>query len=64
MASLISAQIVRQYYKNRGYEVHISREGHVTYRPADHQKNGVGCEWLEGRYVSEYIVIDGNIHLS
>jgi hypothetical protein len=42
---------VRESYKSLGYEVRITRDGHVTYRAR-------GTAWLEGRWVSEYVVID------
>lgn len=45
-----TAAEVRAYYRAQGYEVRISRdEGHVTYREP-------GGMWLEGRWVSEYVV--------
>jgi hypothetical protein len=48
---------VRAHYKALGYEVRITRDGHVTYR----KDNG---EWREGRFVSEYREIEGQIVLS
>lgn len=47
---------VRSHYKAQGYEVRIGRDGHVTFRSA-------GEAWLEGRWISEYRVIDGNVVL-
>ena len=48
---------VRNHYKDQGYEVHISREGHVEFREE-------GGEWREGRWVSEYRIIDGQVVLT
>jgi hypothetical protein len=50
---------VRDHYKAQGYEVRISRDGHVIY-----QKPDGGCIWFEGRYVSEYRIIEGQVVLS
>ena len=41
---------VRDSYKASGYDVRISRDGHVTFR-----KDGDSM-WLEGRWVEEYRV--------
>lgn len=48
---------VRKHYKRQGYKVRINREGHVEFR-----REGETM-WLEGRYVSEYRFIDGNVML-
>lgn len=41
---------VRKSYKDAGHTVRIGRDGHVTFK-----RNGEG-EWLEGRWVDEYLV--------
>lgn len=51
-----TAAEVRAHYKARGYQVRITREGHVTFR-------NVGEAWLEGRWVEEYRVVDGSVVL-
>lgn len=48
---------VRKHYKRQGYKVRINREGHVEFR-----REGETM-WLDGRYVSEYRFIDGNVVL-
>lgn len=50
-----TVQQVRSHYKSQGYDVRISRDGRVTFR-----KDGA---WLEGRNISEYSVIDGQVVL-
>lgn len=47
---------VRSHYKIQGYEVRIAKDGHVTYRKD-------GGAWLEGRWVSEYRLIDDTVVL-
>ena len=47
---------VRKHYKDQGYGAKISNDGHVEYRKD-------GGSWLEGRWVSEYRVVDGEIVL-
>jgi hypothetical protein len=54
---------VRAHYKASGYEVRITKhEGHVRYRPANRSKRETGA-WREGRYVTDYIVVDGQVVL-
>lgn len=48
---------IRTHYTDQGYEVKIDRDGHVTYR------ENADDPWLEGRWVSEYRVIDGQVVL-
>jgi len=55
MTKATAAQ-VRKHYIDQGYEVRISEDGHVEFR-----HDGA---WMEGRYVSEYRVVDGNVHLT
>ena len=50
---------VREHYKAAGYEVRIS-DGHVRFRSVYRSKTGA---WREGRYVSEYRVIDDKVML-
>lgn len=50
---------VREYYEDQGYEVEIDHYGHIRYRHIDHE----GIDWVEGRWVSEYCVIDGQVIL-
>ena len=54
--SIATAAQVRKNHKNQGYDVKISNDGHVEYRKD-------GGAWLEGRWVSEYRVVDGEIVL-
>lgn len=54
--STATAAQVRKHYKDQGYAVKISLEGRVEYRKD-------GGAWLEGRWVSEYRVVDGEIVL-
>lgn len=56
MTKATAAQ-VRKHYEDQDYEVRISDDGHVEYRRE-------GGEWLEGRWVSEYWFIDGQIVLT
>jgi hypothetical protein len=56
MVTKATTKRVRAHYKAQGYEVRIDHEGHVNIR-----KNG---PWREGRWVSEYRVIDGAIVLT
>lgn len=51
-ARTATAPEVRKHYKDGGHTVRIDREGHVEYK-----RNGDG-PWLEGRWVSEYLVDD------
>ena len=54
---------VRKHYKDLGYNVRIHKDnGHVEYRQ-DFGSGNYG-EWLEGRYVDEYRIIDGQIVLT
>lgn len=54
-----TAEQVRKYYKDQGLVVRISKDdGHVTYRYPD------AINWSEGRYVSEYRIIDGRAILT
>lgn len=48
--------LIRKHYKDQGYELEISRDGHVQFR----EPGGV---WLEGRWVSEYRIIGENVVL-
>lgn len=50
------AGLIRKHYKDQGYEVRISKDGHVTYRKD-------GAPWLEGRWVSEYRIVDNSVVL-
>jgi hypothetical protein len=53
-----TATEVRKHYKDAGHTVRINSEGHVEFK-----RNGEGS-WLEGRWVSEYLVDDENgVHL-
>lgn len=55
-----TASMVRRYYQSNGYEVRIDKRGHVEYRPADTADSG---PWLEGRWLSEYRIVEGMIVL-
>jgi hypothetical protein len=55
MTTAATTAQVRAYYKAQGYEVRISRNGRVEFR-----RDGA---WLEGRFVSEYRIIDGQVVL-
>lgn len=52
-----TAEQVRAHYEAQGCEVRIDADGHVEFRDARE-------EWLEGRWVSEYRVVDGNVVLT
>lgn len=52
MTRTATAKEVRKHYKDDGYDVRISRDGHVTYRDPDRNI------WCEGRWVEEYRVED------
>jgi hypothetical protein len=46
---------IRKLYTDQGFEVRISRDGHIEIRN--------GGEWTEGRWVEEYLTAeDGNVH--
>lgn len=47
---------VRKDYEDRGFIVRIDSEGHVEFSED-------GNDWLEGRWVSEYRIIDGQVVL-
>lgn len=49
---------IRAHYTEQGYEVKITEDGHVTYRKDS------GGKWLEGRWVSEYRLVDGSVVLT
>ena len=49
---------VRKSYEDRGFIVRIDEEDHVEFREAS------DLPWAEGRWVSEYRIIDGNVVLS
>lgn len=50
-------QQIRDHFEALGAEVHIDA-GHIEYRYD-------GGEWLEGRYVTEYVTDHrGNVHLT
>lgn len=50
---------IRDHYRAQGYEVHIQKDGHVSFRyPA------ADALWKEGRYVSEYVIVNGHVVLS
>jgi hypothetical protein len=52
-----TASDVRKLYEDQGCEVRIDREGHVEFR-----REGETI-WLEGRWVSEYRFIHGQVAL-
>jgi len=49
---------IRTHYRQHGYEVRISRDGHVRFRPANRIKQDTGS-WQEGRYIEDYIHTEG-----
>jgi hypothetical protein len=51
-----TAKQIRKYYTDQGYQVRIDAEDHIFFRRT-------GREWQEGRWVSEYRVIDGQVVL-
>lgn len=61
--AIATAAQVRAHYKAEGYEVRIGRDGRVRYRPDPDYHPGCASEWLEGRFVSEYRIVDGNVWL-
>jgi len=52
-----TAEQVRKSYEDRGFLVRLDEEGHVEFRES------ADLPWAEGRWVSEYRVIDGNVVL-
>jgi hypothetical protein len=46
---------IRKHFEQMDCEVHISRDGRVTYR---HIGTTV---WHEGRYVEEYHIVEGSV---
>lgn len=50
---------VRHFYKDQGYEVRITKDGHVSFRYPFND-----ALWKDGRFVSEYRVDDGQVHLT
>ncbi|WP_315833874.1 hypothetical protein [Bradyrhizobium prioriisuperbiae] len=52
----ITARDVREHYTAQGYEVRIGDDGHIEFRLD-------GGEWREGRYLSEYRMVDGQVVL-
>lgn len=53
-----TADQVHKSYEDRGFLVRIDQDGHVEFRASD------DLPWAEGRWVSEYRVIDGKVVLS
>jgi hypothetical protein len=46
---------VRAHFEQMDCEVHISRDGRVTYRH-------IGTtNWIEGRYIEEYHIFEGSV---
>lgn len=58
-----TAKQVREYYGSMGHEVRINGGGRVTHRPDPDRHPGASGAWLEGRWLSDYRVIDGTVHL-
>jgi len=59
MITKATAEQVRAHYLALGFEVRISKDDeHVTFRKK------YGEPWREGRYVSDYRIIDGEVVLS
>jgi Tfp pilus assembly protein FimT len=54
-----TAPEVRKYYKDQGCLVRITVDGRVSFCDKDDDQH-----WLDGRWVSEYRVIDGQVHLA
>lgn len=54
-----TAKQVREHYKAQGLQVSIQKDGHVSYRVPFGD-----ALWREGRYVSEYRIIDGQVVLT
>jgi hypothetical protein len=50
-------KLIRATYKEQGCECRISG-GHVRFRPANRSKRDTGA-WLDGRWVEDYIAVDG-----
>lgn len=46
---------VRKSYEDRGFIVRIDADGHVEFRQSD------DTPWMEGRWVSEYYVVDDTV---
>lgn len=45
---------VRDFYRRQGYQVRINKDGRVSFRLPLR-------EWMDGRWVSEYVVRDGGV---
>ena len=50
---------IRAYYVQQGYEVKITKDDHVAFRVPLRD-----ALWKDGRYVSEYCIVDGKVVLS
>jgi len=48
---------VRAHYASQGFDVRISRDGHIVFRRA-------GEAWREGRWLDEYRLVDGQVVLA
>jgi len=58
-ATKATAQEIRKHFNKMAYEVKISQTtGQVQYRRGG---TGDNAKWIDGRYVDEYRVIDGDV---
>ena len=51
-----TADQVREYFGRCGYDVRISRNGHVTFRPCFGKH-----PWQDGRWLEEYKIANGSV---
>jgi hypothetical protein len=54
MSQKATKEQVRAWFKAQGYEVCIDRDDSIVFRKP-------GESWREGRWVSEYRIIDGEV---
>jgi hypothetical protein len=54
---------IRKHFKESGFEIHISRDGHIKFRRNRDVFPGAPTAWLHGTWVSEYHVTrDGRLY--
>jgi hypothetical protein len=58
-SDMATKQQIRNHYADQGYAVRVANDGRVTYRKL--AATGDMGPWLDGRWQSEYRVIDGQV---
>ena len=59
MYSAATTEQIESYYEYQGFDVQITRDGYVEYRDPCSVNDG----WRDGRWTSEYRIVDGNVAL-